>query len=108
MCGIAGIVCHGESEEWLRERLDPILQAIAHRGPDDSGAFLRPGLAIGARRLSIIDIEGGHQPIIGPRGQTPGERSRALPPLIARTRLIALTYAFADATTISVELPRPA
>jgi len=36
---------------------------IAHRGPDDDGFYQRPGVAIGMRRLSIIDVAGGHQPL---------------------------------------------
>ena len=37
--------------------------AIVHRGPDDEGVYLGDGVALGMRRLSIIDLEGGHQPI---------------------------------------------
>ena len=37
--------------------------AIAHRGPDDEQIHLEPGLAMGARRLSIVDLAGGRQPI---------------------------------------------
>ena len=37
--------------------------AIVHRGPDDAGSHFEPGLALGARRLSIVDLAGGHQPI---------------------------------------------
>ena len=37
---------------------------MSHRGPDDDGSYLDPcGVALGARRLSIIDVEGGHQPV---------------------------------------------
>ena len=36
--------------------------AMAHRGPDDAGFHEAPGVAFGARRLSIVDVEGGHQP----------------------------------------------
>ena len=35
---------------------------MVHRGPDDRGTLLRPGAALGVRRLSIVDVEGGHQP----------------------------------------------
>jgi asparagine synthase (glutamine-hydrolysing) len=38
-------------------------RSIAHRGPDDDGSFLDAGVGLAARRLSIIDVEGGHQPI---------------------------------------------
>src|SRR4051794_21635797 len=63
MCGICGLVA-GE-----RERA-PDLAAVArmsgrlvHRGPDDDGLFSEGPVALAARRLSIIDLAGGHQPI---------------------------------------------
>lgn len=63
MCGIAGFAGAvrpaQEAEEWLRA----MCGAIAHRGPDDEGHFIAPGVALGMRRLSIIDVAGGHQPI---------------------------------------------
>jgi asparagine synthase (glutamine-hydrolysing) len=61
MCGIAGY--------WLREgkaelpRLRAMCDAIRHRGPDDEGFHVDGGCAIGMRRLSIIDLATGHQPI---------------------------------------------
>src|ERR1700678_3222445 len=62
MCGIAGFV----SVEPVSDR-EPILRrmtgAIAHRGPDDSGFFFDHHAALGHRRLSIVDIAGGHQPM---------------------------------------------
>jgi asparagine synthase (glutamine-hydrolysing) len=62
MCGIAGIVGSGSPEE--RDRLLlRMLQAIAHRGPDDDGRWVGDGVAVGMRRLSIIDLGGGHQPM---------------------------------------------
>jgi len=63
MCGIAGYV------GWLRGRdesaddLERMCDAIRHRGPDDAGYFIAPGVALGMRRLSIIDVAGGAQPI---------------------------------------------
>lgn len=63
MCGIAGFAGAGVTPEeatgWLRAMCD----AITHRGPDDEGHFVAPGVALGMRRLSIIDVAGGHQPI---------------------------------------------
>ena len=41
---------------------------MVHRGPDDRGTIIRPGAALGARRLSIVDIEGGHQPFANEDG----------------------------------------
>ena len=61
MCGIVGIVRPGraiQAEEILR-----FTRAVAHRGPDDEGFWLHGGLAFGHRRLAIIDIEHGHQPM---------------------------------------------
>ena len=58
MCGIAGIV--GDVDEGLLRRM---LESMRHRGPDDLGTFVADGAAIGQTRLSIIDVEGGHQPI---------------------------------------------
>jgi asparagine synthase (glutamine-hydrolysing) len=62
MCGIAGIA------DSAHEAVDPAVvhrmcQSIVHRGPDDEGILVRPGIGLGMRRLSIIDIAGGHQPI---------------------------------------------
>jgi asparagine synthase (glutamine-hydrolysing) len=60
MCGLAGIVsAHRDG----REALDRMLPVIAHRGPDDEGRYLGEGVALGHRRLSIIDIGSGHQPL---------------------------------------------
>ncbi|HJS73121.1 MAG TPA: asparagine synthase (glutamine-hydrolyzing), partial [Vicinamibacteria bacterium] len=46
-----------------RAVLDAMSRSIAHRGPDDDGSFVDAGLGLAVRRLSIIDVEGGHQPI---------------------------------------------
>jgi asparagine synthase (glutamine-hydrolysing) len=68
MCGIAGV------HEWAgRGRVDPgiawgMLDVIAHRGPDDEGFHMTERVALGARRLSIIDVTGGHQPIANEDG----------------------------------------
>lgn len=63
MCGIAGFAgiasYSPEGSEVLRRMCD----AIRHRGPDDSGYSVRPEASIGMRRLSIIDVAGGHQPM---------------------------------------------
>ncbi len=46
-----------------RERLSRMVSAIRHRGPDDEGYFVAPGIGLGHARLSIIDVKGGKQPI---------------------------------------------
>ena len=63
MCGIAGLIDPSSSEADARAHLQRMLDLIAHRGPDGAGLHTAPGLAIGMRRLSIIDLEGGWQPI---------------------------------------------
>lgn len=63
MCGIAGVVqTHpdGTVDNALVHRM---CEAIVHRGPDDEGIFVKAGVGLGMRRLSIIDLAGGHQPI---------------------------------------------
>ena len=64
MCGICGVIqIHGEARRVVPDDvLDRMTDAMAHRGPNDRGTHVSPGASIGARRLSIIDVEGGHQP----------------------------------------------
>ena len=64
MCGIAGMV--GSADKILLQRM---LDALRHRGPDDCGLFVDDRVAIGQVRLSIIDVEGGHQPIQDEEGR---------------------------------------
>ncbi len=68
MCGIVGIVDPRmesvEVQKWLRQ----MANQIVHRGPDDQGHTSVPGHGIGMRRLSIIDLSGGHQPISNEKG----------------------------------------
>lgn len=65
MCGIAGILAPtAESKSVLDEMLD----RIVYRGPDDSGTFVDRAVALGMRRLSIIDVAGGKQPIFSRDG----------------------------------------
>jgi asparagine synthase (glutamine-hydrolysing) len=63
MCGIVGFY-HSRSETVAGEdRLKKMCGAIVHRGPDDEGIFVDGAVGLGMRRLSIIDVAGGHQPI---------------------------------------------
>ena len=64
MCGIVGLTIGTENvESPLKGRLSAMCQAIFHRGPDDTGIFVDGEVGLGMRRLSIIDVEGGHQPL---------------------------------------------
>jgi asparagine synthase (glutamine-hydrolysing) len=63
MCGIAGIVAGSRLYADERDRLTRMRDVIAHRGPDDAGVFLDDQAALGHRRLSIVDLAAGHQPL---------------------------------------------
>jgi asparagine synthase (glutamine-hydrolysing) len=65
MCGIAGIIDlkHAPGREPDRGFLKSMTDAISHRGPDAGNFHFEPGIALGHRRLSIIDIASGHQPM---------------------------------------------
>ncbi len=63
MCGIHGIIDLEGRAQIARSTLDCMGAVARHRGPDDSGHYCAKGVAIGMRRLSIIDLSGGHQPI---------------------------------------------
>jgi asparagine synthase (glutamine-hydrolysing) len=62
MCGIAGIVSL-DGRPVAASDVDRMCNAIVHRGPDDHGAFVRADVGLGMRRLSIIDLHTGQQPI---------------------------------------------
>ncbi len=61
MCGICGVAGGDPSES--QELVGRMCDAMVHRGPDDEGGVQLDGVTLGSRRLSIIDIAGGHQPI---------------------------------------------
>jgi len=69
MCGIAGYVDLTIGGEKGRERLVRMLEAIRHRGPDDSGHIIDGPVGLGMQRLSIVDLEGGAQPMSSADGQ---------------------------------------
>src|SRR2546422_3168475 len=60
MCGICGVAGGGSESRELVQRM---CSTLAHRGPDDEGSIQLDGVTLGMRRLSIIDLAGGHQPI---------------------------------------------
>ena len=105
MCGIAGFAGPPHGDDADRATVKAMCDAITHRGPDDWGAFVEGGVAIGMRRLSVIDISGGHQPIANEDGTVQvvfnGEiyNHHAL-----RTELVACGHVFAtrsDTETIA-------
>ena len=63
MCGICGV--YGKVERVLVQRMR---DTMAHRGPDDAGLYVNEHVGLGSRRLSIIDLAGGHQPIFSEDG----------------------------------------
>src|ERR1041385_7804097 len=73
MCGIAGFVdlwdaTNSRGSDMRAQIIAEMCRVIKHRGPDDQGILIRPGVALGMRRLSIIDLSGGHQPIANEDG----------------------------------------
>ena len=74
MCGIAGAIWSDQSAALAPEVLQRMTDVLRHRGPDDAGSYSSgyrvrdgygavPGVALGHRRLAIIDVAGGHQPL---------------------------------------------
>ncbi len=68
MCGIIGFINH-EREQTAHEKIARAMNAaIIHRGPDEEGFYFKGHVALGMRRLSIIDLAGGQQPICNEDG----------------------------------------
>jgi asparagine synthase (glutamine-hydrolysing) len=63
MCGIAGVAAFGGACTPAWEQLQAMCRTLAHRGPDAEGLDIRDHVALGMRRLAIIDVRGGNQPI---------------------------------------------
>ncbi len=63
MCGICGAVWTGPNGALAAESLQAMMDRLVHRGPDDAGTYRDNHAALGFRRLSIIDLAGGHQPL---------------------------------------------
>lgn len=68
MCGIYGILSLSGPRRFEASALGRMGRAIVHRGPDDEGSFVDEQMLLGMRRLSIIDVSGGHQPIASEDG----------------------------------------
>ncbi|UZK70215.1 amidotransferase 1, exosortase A system-associated [Sphingomonas sp. S1-29] len=69
MCGIAGLFYPGTPKPVEPARIAAMTDALAHRGPDGSGIWTAPGVGFGHRRLSIIDLAGGRQPMATDDGE---------------------------------------
>ena len=63
MCGICGKLEFRPDAKASESLIRSMADAIAHRGPDDEGFYVSGQIGLGFRRLSIIDLGGGHQPI---------------------------------------------
>src|SRR6478672_3463993 len=68
MCGIAGVLYADPNRPADDDLLRAMGRAIAHRGPDAEGFWREPGVGLVHRRLSIIDLAGGDQPIANEDG----------------------------------------
>lgn len=68
MCGISGLFDTQGSRAYSRDLISRINNVQAHRGPDEDDVHLEPGLALGHRRLSVIDLATGKQPLFNENG----------------------------------------
>lgn len=67
MCGITGFVSH-KSLPNARATVERMTATLVHRGPDGQGTYVDRDTALGVRRLSVIDLDTGHQPMSGLSG----------------------------------------
>ncbi|MCI0350324.1 MAG: asparagine synthetase B, partial [Acidobacteriales bacterium] len=63
MCGIAGMIDVALRKPADEQVVRRMCRTLVHRGPDDEGVYVKDAVGLGMRRLSIIDLAGGHQPI---------------------------------------------
>jgi asparagine synthase (glutamine-hydrolysing) len=68
MCGIVGIVERDLNRPVAAADLDRMVRMLHHRGPDEEGSITLPGVGLGMRRLAIVDLAGGQQPILNETG----------------------------------------
>lgn len=69
MCGIAGFTSFNKKNYNIQDTMTSMLDSIAHRGPDASGDYFEESINLGHRRLSIVDLENGKQPLISEDGK---------------------------------------
>jgi asparagine synthase (glutamine-hydrolysing) len=70
MCGIAGIVHNGDAGVVNPERLLTMCRSLCHRGPDDEGLYVKTNVGLAVRRLAVVDILNGRQPVHDEGGTT--------------------------------------
>src|SRR6266699_2866167 len=103
MCGIAGFVGLQMPRDEAARRVRAMCDAIAHRGPDSDGYHIADGVALGMRRLSIVDVSGGQQPLANEDGSVQvvcnGEIYNSAP---LRSALEARGHRFRSASDIEV------
>jgi asparagine synthase (glutamine-hydrolysing) len=68
MCGISGLLYFEDGRPVYPPTLERMNSVIRHRGPDSDGFYIRPGIGLAMRRLAIIDVEGGRQPLSNETG----------------------------------------
>ena len=68
MCGICGIVYHDQNRAIEQDMMVRMKDIITHRGPDDDGLYIKGNVGLGFRRLSIVDLSSGHQPMCNEDG----------------------------------------
>src|SRR5436853_7181566 len=68
MCGIFGVVYRDQEQTPDREAVECARDTLRHRGPDEAGTFVAPGIGLGHRRLRIIDLSSGQQPLTNEDG----------------------------------------
>src|SRR5688500_6015379 len=103
MCGIAGILYRSPERLATRDVVERMCGILRHRGPDDEGIHCDGPLGMGMRRLSIIDLAGGHQPLANETGSVWTVYNGEIynyPEL--RTRLEARGHRFATASDTEV------
>ena len=69
MCGIVGVFHTQDGPPVSRAVIERLCDTIAHRGPDDVGTFVEGRCGLGVRRLAVIDLAGGHQPVFNENGR---------------------------------------
>ena len=70
MCGICGLIdLNGRSILDLKESIGQMTYRLGHRGPDEEGLWHEPGVSLGHRRLSVIDLTGSSQPMTDQTGR---------------------------------------